>query len=311
MVVTLRNLLINKPLRLCVKPMITIKLNKTLHSTHGDMLLDIDLQIEKGQLVTIYGESGAGKTSILRMIAGLMDADHGNIIIGENTWLNTGVNQCLKPQDRKIGFVFQDYALFPNMTVRENLEFALEKGQDTSIINDLIETIELGDLQNRKTDRLSGGQKQRVALARALVRKPEVLMLDEPLSALDTKMRAKLQDYILKVHQQYQLTTLLISHEISEVIKMSDKIFILEEGKIVNQGKPIDIFSSKQISGKFQFPGEIIQIEQEEVIYVVTILIGTTFVKIVAEESEVQDISIGDQVIVASKAFNPLLRKIK
>jgi len=291
--------------------MITIKLNKTLNSTHGEMVLDIDFQIDQGQLVTIYGESGAGKTSILRMLAGLMEADHGKIVVHGQTWLDSDLQIGLKPQERKIGFVFQDYALFPNMTVRENLEFALERGQDKSIIAELIETIELGDLQNRNTDHLSGGQKQRVALARALVRKPEILMLDEPLSALDTKMRAKLQDHILKVHRQYQLTTLLISHEISEVIKMSDQIFILEEGKIVNQGRPIDIFSSKQISGKFQFPGEIIQIQQEEVIYIVTILIGTTFVKIIAEEEEIQDLHIGDQVIVASKAFNPLLKKIK
>lgn len=290
--------------------MIKIKLNKTLISAQGEMLLDIDIRIEKGQLVTIYGESGAGKTSILRILAGLMEADQGMIEIAGIPWLDTQRNICLKPQHRKIGFVFQDYALFPNMSVRENLEFALEKKQHPGIIAELIETIELGDLQNRSTDRLSGGQKQRVALARALVRKPEILMLDEPLSALDSKMRAKLQDYILKVHQQFNLTTLLISHEISEVIKMSDKIFILEEGKIIRQGKPIDIFSSKQISGKFQFSGEIVHIEKEEIVYIVTILIGTNFVKVIAEENEIKTFEIGDQVIVASKAFNPLLRKI-
>lgn len=297
-------------MRLCVKSMIKIKLNKTLHSSQGEMQLDIDIQIKKGQLVTIFGESGAGKTSILRLLAGLMEADDGLINVHGKTWLDSSKNICLKPQQRKIGFVFQDYALFPNMTVKENLEFALERGDDPKIIEDLIEIVELGDLQNRYTDKLSGGQKQRVALARAMVRKPEILMLDEPLSALDTKMRAKLQDHILKVHQKFQLSTLLISHEISEVIKLSDQIYILEEGKIIKQGNPIDVFSSKQISGKFQFSGEIVKIEKEEVIYVVTILIGVNFVKIVAEENEIKQMKIGDKVLVASKAFNPLLRKI-
>ena len=290
--------------------MIKIKLQKKLSAAHGDLNIDIDMELKKGQLVTLYGESGAGKTSILRMLAGLMDADSGEIIVNEKVWLDSNHRICLKPQERRIGFVFQDYALFPNMTVRQNLNYALEKGQDKEIIEELIEMIELGDLQNRFPEKLSGGQKQRVALARALVRKPEILMLDEPLSALDAKMRSKLQDYILKVHRKYHLTTLLISHEVGEVIKMADTIFILMDGKISKQGKPIDVFSSKQISGKFQFSGEIVQIAKEEIIYIVTVLIGANFVKIVAEENEISTMKVGDKVIVASKAFNPILRKI-
>jgi len=291
--------------------MIKIALQKILTAANGEMKLDIDIDLEQGKLVTIYGDSGAGKTSILRMIAGLLKADSGFISVNKKTWLDTNKGISLKPQQRKIGFVFQDYALFPNMTVKENLLFALEKKQDQQIVEDLIKMVELGDLQNRYPDKLSGGQKQRVALARAMVRKPEILMLDEPLSALDAKMRSKLQDYILKVHKQFNLTTLLISHEISEVIKMSDEIFILENGIITKSGKPVDVFTNKQVSGKFQFLGEIVQIKKEDIIYVVTILIGTNFVKIVAEETEIKTMKIGDKVMVASKAFNPLLRKIK
>lgn len=291
--------------------MIKIALQKILTAANGEMKLDIDIAIEQGKLVTIYGDSGAGKTSILRMIAGLLEAESGFISVNKKTWLDTNKGISLKPQQRKIGFVFQDYALFPNMTVKENLLFALEKKQDQQIVEDLIKMVELGDLQNRYPDKLSGGQKQRVALARAMVRKPEILMLDEPLSALDAKMRSKLQDYILKVHKQFNLTTLLISHEISEVIKMSDEIFILENGIITKSGKPVDVFTNKQVSGKFQFLGEIVQIKKEDIIYVVTILIGTNFVKIVAEETEIKTMKVGDKVMVASKAFNPLLRKIK
>ncbi|WP_024770023.1 ATP-binding cassette domain-containing protein [Aquimarina macrocephali] len=290
--------------------MIHIALQKELTAANGAMQLDVNINIEQGQLVTLYGDSGAGKTSILRMVAGLLQTDEGLITVNQKTWLDTKKGICLKPQQRKIGFVFQDYALFPNMTVKENLLFAVEKGQNKKVVNELIDIIELGDLQDRKPENLSGGQKQRVALARALVRRPEILMLDEPLSALDIKMRTKLQDYILKVHKQFNLTTLLISHEIGEVIKMSDTVFSIENGKIIKQGRPIEVFTTKQVSGKFQFSGEIIQIEKEDIIHIVTILVGSNFVKIVAEENDIQTIAVGDKVIVASKAFNPLLQKI-
>ncbi|WP_103867268.1 sulfate/molybdate ABC transporter ATP-binding protein [Aquimarina sp. I32.4] len=291
--------------------MIQIALQKELTAANGVMHLDIDIHIQQGTLTTLYGNSGAGKTSILRMIAGLLQPDEGQIIINKKTWFDTKKGICLTPQQRKIGLVFQDYALFPNMTVKENLLYALEKGQDREIISQLMQIIELKDLQHQKPNKLSGGQKQRIALARALVRKPEILMLDEPLSALDIKMRAKLQDYILKVHQQFNLTTLLISHDIAEVIKMSDTVLNIKHGKIIQQGKPIDVFTTKQVSGKFQFSGEIVEIKKEDIIYIVTVLIGSNFVKVVAEETEVQTMKIGDKVIVASKAFNPLLQKIK
>lgn len=290
--------------------MIHISLQKKLLGVNGEMPLDIDISIEEGKLVTLYGNSGAGKTSVLRMIAGLLNADKGLIDVNKNIWLDTERGICLKPQQRKIGFVFQDYALFPNMTVKENLDFALEKGRNKEIITDLINIIELNDLQNRKPENLSGGQKQRVALARALVRKPEILLLDEPFSALDSTMRAKLQDYILKVHKQFKLTILLVSHDIAEVVKMSHTIIVLENGRIINQGKPIDVFTNRNLSGKFQFTGEIIKIEKEDIIYIVTVLIGINFVKIIAEENEIKSMAIGDKVIVASKAFNPLLQKI-
>ncbi|MEP7231568.1 MAG: ATP-binding cassette domain-containing protein [Ginsengibacter sp.] len=290
--------------------MIQISLQKKLLAANGVMQLDVDIEIEQGTFITLYGNSGAGKTSILRMIAGLMQPDKGSIIINEKYWLDTGKGISLKPQQRKTGFVFQDYALFPNMTVKENLMYALEKGQNKETVSELINIIELEDLQNRKPEELSGGQKQRVALARALVRKPGILMLDEPLSALDIKMRSLLQDYILKVHNEYHLTTILVSHDIGEVLKMSDKILIIDEGKITRQGRPIEVFSNKKLSGKFQFSGEILSIEKEDIVYVVTILIGANIVKVVAVESEIDSMRIGDKVMVASKAFNPLLQKI-
>ncbi len=290
--------------------MIHIELEKKLTAANGSMKLQVDLRIKPGQLVTLFGNSGAGKTSILRMLAGLLNPDKGLIKVNHNTWLDSENGIFLKPQQRRIGFLFQDYALFPNMTVEENLLYALEKKQGKKIVDELIDTIELGDLRNRKPNELSGGQNQRVALARSLVRKPEILMLDEPLSALDAQMRMKLQDFILKVHKQYNLTTILVSHDANEVIKMSDKVFLIEDGKIIRQGKPVDVFASKRVSGKFQLFGDIIDIEKEDIIYVVTVLIGANIVKVIADESEVRTMAVGDKVIVASKAFNPLIRKI-
>lgn len=290
--------------------MIEISIQKKLKSASGEMLLNINSTIEKGSLVTLYGKSGAGKTTILRILAGLLNPDKGVIKVNGTTWLNTNERINLKPQKRKIGFVFQDYALFPNMTVKENLTFALNNGEDDKIINHLIDIIELGELQNRKPDTLSGGQKQRVALARALVQKPSILMLDEPLSALDSEIRFKLQQYILKVHKEYKLTTLLISHDISEIIRMSDKVLEINQGKIIKQGKPNEVFNYKELNAKFQFSGTIIEIEKQDFLYILTIRIGKDLVKVVADESEGQQLVIGDKILVSAKAFNPVIHKI-
>lgn len=290
--------------------MIELYLNKILHTAQGNLPLDIKLKITPGEFITLYGESGVGKTTTLRMLAGLLAPDHGKITVDQQVWLDTVKKINLSPQKRKIGFVFQEYALFPNMTVRKNLEYALEKNQDNQIIEELIHIVELGDLQHQKPETLSGGQQQRVALARALVQRPTILLLDEPLSALDTKMRIKLQEYILTVHKQYQLTTILISHDIGEILTLSDKVHVLKEGKIDRSGTPSEIFTSHQMSAKFRFTGEVVSIWQEEVVYIVTVLIGTNVVRVIAQESDITDLNIGDKVIVASKAFNPVIQKI-
>jgi len=290
--------------------MITLDIHKKLQAADGEMDLQLSIDIKKGTLVTLYGASGVGKTSTLRMLSGLMKPTSGKIMVNDSCWFNSDKKINISPNKRNIGYVFQDYALFPNMTVRQNLEFALKKNQDTKRISDLIEIIELEELQNRKPVTLSGGQKQRVALARALVQKPTLLLLDEPLAALDSNMRFKLQDYILKVHREFNLTTLLISHDIGEIIKLSDRVFVIENGKISKQGHPDDIFINRQISDKFKFTGEVLKIEKQEEVFIVTVLIQNDLVKVVAETSEVKELKIGDKVVVASKAFNPILYKI-
>jgi len=221
--------------------MIELKINKRLHGPEGTMNLQFDAKIKEGEFVTIFGTSGAGKTSVLRMLSGLLSPDSGRIVVGDAVWFDQEQNINLKPQLRNIGFVFQDYSLFPNMTVRGNLDFALQKGQSKTIVDDLLDLIELTQLHDKRPSQLSGGQKQRVALARALVRRPRLLLLDEPLSALDMEMQAKLQDYILKVHREFGLTTLMISHDLIEVIKMSQRVLVMSQGRIAKDGKPADV----------------------------------------------------------------------
>ena len=221
--------------------MIEFRIEKKLLGPEGEMGLDVNTIIQEGEFVTLYGPSGAGKTSLFRILAGLLLPESGSIRVGDKVWFDSELKINLKPQERNIGMVFQDYSLFPNMSVRQNLEFALEKGQSRTIIEELLELIELNNLTNQRPAQLSGGQKQRVALARALVRRPKLLLLDEPLSALDPEMQSKLQDYILKVHQEYGLTILMISHDLIEVIKMSERVLLLKQGKVVNDGKPSEV----------------------------------------------------------------------
>ena len=290
--------------------MIVFKIQKKLQAASGEMLLDLDFIIKENEFVTLYGASGSGKTTTLRILSGLTTADKGTIAVDNTIWLDTDNKIQLPPQKRKIAYVFQDYALFPNMSVRENLSYALEKGQDKTIIEELLTLMELEQLQHQKPAQLSGGQKQRVALARALVQKPAILLLDEPLSAVDNEMRAKLQDYIIQAHRKYKLTTILVSHDIAEIYKMSDQVIVLENGKISKKGTPEQVFSSRLVSGKFQFVGEILKIEKENFVYIVSVLIGNNVVKIITMEEEIQDLEMGNKVLLASKAFNPILTKI-
>lgn len=242
------------------------------------------------------------------MLTGLMKPDSGQILLDDEIWYNERTNKRI--QDRSVGYLFQDYALFPNMSVRQNLEYALPRNAGSEIIDELIEMIELTQLQDRNPQTLSGGQKQRVALARTLVRKPKLLLLDEPLSALDYQMRIKLQSYILDLHQRFALTTILVSHDISEIIRLSDKVFEIDRGQVIRKGSPMEVFAGQSVTNKFQFTGQIIKLDQQETVVIVSVLIGNNIVKVIATDRESKEFAVGDRVLVASKAFNPLIRKI-
>ena len=281
--------------------MLKLEIEKRLHGTGGDMTLCVDLKIEEGTFVAIAGESGSGKTTLLRILAGLEKAE-GKIKIADELWMDG--RYSMPVQQRKIGFVFQDYALFENMTVEENLLFV---ENDRVLASQLLEMTELNALKARMPGTLSGGQKQRVALCRAMMKKPTLLLMDEPLSALDPVMRQKLQLEISTLHRTFGTTTLMVSHDPSEIYRLADRVVVLDQGEIVADGNPRDVLLKTQGSQKFSFEGELLDITKVDVIYVATVSIGQQLVEVVISSQEAEHLIIGEKVTVSTKAFAPMI----
>jgi len=203
---------------------------------------DFNMSIEEGEFVSFLGPSGCGKTTVLRMIAGFESVTGGTITIG-------GVNQNgLKPNKRNIGMVFQAYALFPNMTVAENVAFGLKvagvsRAEIDARVKEMLDLIPLCHLADRYPYQMSGGQQQRVALARALANKPKVLLLDEPLSALDAKIRVSLREEIRLIQRKLGITTIFVTHDQEEALSISDRIVVMNAGIADQIGTPSDIYN--------------------------------------------------------------------
>jgi len=216
-----------------------------LHKRYGDTAIfsDINCEIAKGEFITLLGPSGCGKSTLLRCIAGLTGVNGGQILLdGEDL-------VPVAPQKRGIGMVFQSYALFPNMTVQQNVAFGLRmqkvKGSEAEQrVKEVLELVELNDFAGRYPQQLSGGQCQRVALARSLVTRPRLLLLDEPLSALDARIRKHLREQIRSIQQELGLTTIFVTHDQEEALVMSDRIVLMNAGKIVQSGDAESLYSA-------------------------------------------------------------------
>lgn len=205
------------------------------------VLKSIDMELEKGKFYTLLGPSGCGKTTILRLIAGFTKATQGNIYLDGQEISRTPANR------RKVNTVFQDYALFPHMSVFDNVAFGLSvkgmpKDQIAEKVKEGLRLVRLEGYENRAIHEMSGGQKQRVAIARALVNEPEVLLLDEPLSALDLKLRTDMQYELRELQQRLGITFVFVTHDQEEALAMSDWIFVMDKGEIVQSGTPRDIY---------------------------------------------------------------------
>ncbi|GAB3553910.1 sulfate/molybdate ABC transporter ATP-binding protein [Noviherbaspirillum agri] len=284
--------------------MIDIAVSKKLDSAGSPLQIEVHTKIDTASFVALFGPSGAGKTSILRMLAGLTTPDSGHIIVDGVAWFDATKRINLPPQKRAIGFVFQDYALFPNLSVRDNVAYAANE-HDGRWVDELLALVGLSALQQRLPATLSGGQKQRVALARALARRPKLLLLDEPLSALDAAMRAQLQEDLLQLHQRFGLTTLLVSHDIGEVFKLAQRVLKLDAGRVVQTGTPAETFLSQRLRGRLNRHAQVLAIRREEVVHIVSLLVGGEIIDIIASDDEVEGLREGDVVCISAKAFSP------
>jgi len=290
--------------------MLELSLRKHLHTAEGNTTLNLEFEVETGQFLTLFGQSGVGKTTCLRCIAGLTEPDHGRIVVDGEVWFDRDQGINVPPQKRRVGFVFQDYALFPNLSVRENLRIALGDPKDEPYVDELLDLMGIKELERRLPTTLSGGQQQRVALARALARRPRLLLLDEPLSALDGETRLRLQNEILRIQRHLRMTTLMVSHDLGEVYRLSNQVIVIEHGRMAARGRPAEVFSNHRISGKFQFTGEVLAIDPNDVVFTLSILIGNRVVQVIATAQEMRDIQVGDRVMLVSKAFNPIVMKV-
>ncbi len=279
--------------------MIEINIEKTLHGSIGQMQLQFNATLQQGDFLALAGQSGSGKTTLLRILAGLEDSN-GSIKVGDTIWLDQKNN--LAPQKREIGFVFQDYALFENMSVEQNLLYVKK---DKALASHLLEITGLSELKNRMPNTLSGGQKQRVSLCRAMMNRPKLLLMDEPLSALDPNMRTKLQNEILALHKEFETTTIMVSHDPSEIYRLSNRVIVLDHGQIINDGTPKKVLLQTKGSQKFSFEGELLDIIKVDVVDVAIVSIGQQIVEIVISNQEKQHLTIGQKVQVGTKAFSP------
>ena len=230
---------------------------KDLTKRYGNIyaLDTVSLDIKAGEFLTLLGPSGSGKTTLLMAIAGFNRPDSGSIKFANQEMILT------PPHKREVGMVFQNYALFPHMSVFENIGFPLKlrkapSDQIKEKVHDALKTVQLSDYADRKIDQLSGGQRQRVALARAFVFGPRILLMDEPLSALDKKLREQMQIELKQLHRKLGVTTVYVTHDQREALTMSDRIAVINEGKIEQLGTPKEIYNSPNSSFVADFIGE-------------------------------------------------------
>lgn len=284
--------------------MLSIDINKSLNGSDGTMQLDVTIEVKQHSFTVLFGQSGSGKTTLLRILAGLQPCS-GTIRMGDTLWLDG--KKAVAPQKRGVGFVFQDYALFENMSVEKNLLYV---NPDLKLAEELLKLTGLWELRSRLPQSLSGGQKQRVALCRAMMARPQLLLMDEPLSALDPAMRQKLQHDILQLHRRFETTTIMVSHDPSEIYRLADTVIELQQGKVINQGTPKERFLYAKGSQKFSLQGQVLEILPRDAIYVAVVAIGQQIVEVVLDRHAARNFEVGEQVVVSTKAFAPVLHKV-
>ncbi len=213
-----------------------IACSKRYNDQGREFQLHVEIELKKGSFTAVMGPSGAGKTTFLRLLAGLEKPDAGTIEAANVCWYDSG--RFTPPQQRQTGYVFQNYALFPHMTVRQNIRYGLKNASDTDWYNHLLAIFKIEALQNDKPQSLSGGQQQRVALARALASRPQLLLLDEPMTALDFGLRNEVRRELKQVTGEMGLTVVLVTHDVLEAATLAHHVIWIQDGKIAREGEP-------------------------------------------------------------------------
>lgn len=216
----------------------------TLRSRLGDFLLDVTFEAPPRGITALFGHSGSGKTSVLRAVAGLQKAEQGNVCINGEVWQDA--KQFIPTHKRPLGYVFQEASLFPHLSVRHNLEYGLRRTPESARrirFDDVVEFLGIVPLLQRATARLSGGERQRVAIARALLTSPKLMLMDEPLSALDHGAKQAILPYLESLHDEFNIPSLYVSHDPNEVARLADHMVLLEQGKVVAQGEAANLLT--------------------------------------------------------------------
>ena len=221
--------------------MLKIDIHKQLDSGKESFVLEAKLQVQGGEIVALMGPSGAGKTTLLQILAGLSSADRGSVKLKNRSYQDTATQTFLKPQDRRIAYIFQEGGLFPHMTLKENLRFALPPGASSETLEANLHKLDLADMKQRRPDQLSGGQRQRAVLLRAMLQQPHMLLMDEPLSAQDEARRAQLGHLIQTWIRPLHIPVIWVSHDAEEVLNVADRVVYMEEGKIQRIDSPKNI----------------------------------------------------------------------
>jgi len=287
--------------------LLVVDLQKKWHSFQ----LNVTFKIPPGKVTVLFGPSGAGKSSILHFVSGLATADNGSIRNGNDIWFDKKNNINLSPQYRSVGYVFQDYALFPHLTVEKNVLYGAKERHSGDKAKELLAIVGLSGYERYYPSQLSGGQKQRIALIRALAREPDLLLMDEPLSAVDWHTRRQLQDDLKRILHQLNVTTLYVTHDIPETYKMADNVVVIHSGNAIKQGTPEEVFLGKRLSTRVQLAGKVIDIEYDTIMAIVTILHAEQYFKTLIDTEEVQrlNLKIGDDVIIGAKSSDVVLFK--
>jgi molybdate transport system ATP-binding protein len=236
-------------------------LSVEVRTTLGGMRLDVEVRVEPGECLALAGPSGAGKTSVLRVAAGLLRPAHGRVEANGETWLDTARGVEVPAERRRCGFVFQDYALFPHMSAWQNVSYALRglgRRERRARSLELLERFGLGGRAESRPGRLSGGEQQRVALARALARTPEVLLLDEPLSALDARTRASAGRELAAVLRASEAPALLVTHDFTEAAQLGDRVGIIDSGRVVQEGTASELAAAPRSAFVADFTGAVV-----------------------------------------------------